>query len=170
MDTKDFISGETYAEIEEHYEEVVTTILKDFLRACQEHDKDHGESATEKQAEFVFIRHYNKRIDKLMRVLAKKNERLYYLYQQEIAEGKKEFTQEHGAEKMIEVGYKKSSILLAHQKRVAVINAYAEKLYQQVVKLHNQLESKVNSYYLAHSMDHLKQIYQDVEQELKATW
>ena len=164
---QEFIDGALFSQIEVEQEKAVDSILKTFFTECKEEDKLHHESLLTQKKELLVINRYNKKIDKLAELLQKKIKKIEYIYEQEIDKEKEEFTQEFGTEKIIKVHYKKTLIQLSDKKRTDMLVASLEKIYEQIVKIHNQLEQKVNTYYLVKRQDGLKIAHENALKAIK---
>ena len=164
---QEYIHGDTLSEIEEQREKAVDTIFKDFFTACKEEDKLHHESLLTEKKERLLINRYNKKLDKLADLLEKKKRKIEYICEQEVNSQKEEFTQEYGTEKIIKVRYKKTLIQDSNKKRTDMLLATLEKIYEQVVKIHNQLEQKVNTYYLVKLQNGLKEAHENAIKAIK---
>ncbi len=165
--TDEYIDGAFLSEIEKQYKMVTQKIFQDFLTKYKEEDKYHHESLLEEKKERSFLNHYNKKIDRLAELLQKKIKKINFIYEQEIDKEKETFTEKYGIAKIVKVHYKKTYIQASHKKRVSMLLASLDKVYEQVVKLHNQLEKKINSFYLLRLQNELKENYQRTIKAIK---
>ena len=164
---QEYIDDEIFSEKEELYESTTAALIEDFFSKCKEEDKVHNEPLLTEKKEDVLINRYNKRIDKLAHLLKKKIERINFIYEQEVNKEKEEFTQDYGKEKIIQVRHKKSLITASHKKRTDQLIDSFKKIYEKILTVHNQLEEKVNTYYLETLHYEIKNAYQNTLKALE---